>query len=714
MRIKALLTLFDQGLVTKSRKLNMKPNLTFWKKLKSIPTPILALLVALIFPFQNCSQFQSTDTVQFGSSESLSTPPVVEVPPLPIPTNPPVVDPKNPCAGTLVGGKGLSTDPYIVSKPCDLAIINKYPSAYWKLANDIDFSKSDLNGLAFVVKAFTGKFDGNFRKLQNFKIDCLTVDCGTGIKSLALFQAVSSAKFQNLYLENFSIKSKSIIGLQNLAGLVGSSVKSQYSKIKVSGEIHANGDINYTALYGIGALVGSDTESSFNEISAALKLSDQSEPSPFAVGVMGGRICNATITNSIAEGHVRNVWMAGGLIGGCGNGGSTIQISNSVFTGSVNYFTKVIDGKIYGGWGPCTYMSGLGEKGFSVSTITNSFWTGGSQCADVVKNNYVKPFEITQATFENFDPSIWILNKDSVPNLKWIYASPDVYSTSISYSASILPNYDTEPNSMTQFLDTSLEIAVNITDSVDLSCDLCTFDVNKSEIFQKTFTGIKGKDILRVRHLTSAVAGAETISVISITAGPLKRTLTYASKNKLAACAAMDKRIFLTHETFNGNLGGLAGADSICQNRAESLNLGGNWKAYLSETLSPLNAVAMNTNYCSLDLRQPVIQNQIIVGAFKKDVLGYSLNGGYAFSAKYWPEVPREMISIWTGRSDYNCSQWTSNQAGTGNVSTDAKNFGRVSAISFSDSIWKWFQLLDGAAGALQCSQKLRVACYEQ
>ena len=44
-----------------------------------------------------------------------------------------------------------------------------------------------------------------------------------------------------------------------------------------------------------------------------------------------------------------------------------------------------------------------------------------------------------------------------------------------------------------------------------------------------------------------------------------------------------ENRVFITQNTFNGNLGGLEGADSKCQQSAEAVNLGGTWKAWLSD-----------------------------------------------------------------------------------------------------------------------------------
>lgn len=43
-------------------------------------------------------------------------------------------------------------------------------------------------------------------------------------------------------------------------------------------------------------------------------------------------------------------------------------------------------------------------------------------------------------------------------------------------------------------------------------------------------------------------------------------------------------RIFITNESYNGNIGGLVGADEICNSSAHLAGLGGNWKAWLSDS----------------------------------------------------------------------------------------------------------------------------------
>jgi len=56
------------------------------------------------------------------------------------------------------------------------------------------------------------------------------------------------------------------------------------------------------------------------------------------------------------------------------------------------------------------------------------------------------------------------------------------------------------------------------------------------------------------------------------------------------------KRAFITSTTYTGNLGGLSGADAKCQARANTANLGGVWKAWISgDSISAASRLAHST-----------------------------------------------------------------------------------------------------------------------
>jgi hypothetical protein len=50
------------------------------------------------------------------------------------------------------------------------------------------------------------------------------------------------------------------------------------------------------------------------------------------------------------------------------------------------------------------------------------------------------------------------------------------------------------------------------------------------------------------------------------------------------------QRVFLSSSTYTGNLGGHAGADAFCQQRATTAGLGGTWMAWISDSASSPSA----------------------------------------------------------------------------------------------------------------------------
>ncbi|HET9957703.1 MAG TPA: hypothetical protein VFQ61_24565 [Polyangiaceae bacterium] len=57
---------------------------------------------------------------------------------------------------------------------------------------------------------------------------------------------------------------------------------------------------------------------------------------------------------------------------------------------------------------------------------------------------------------------------------------------------------------------------------------------------------------------------------------------------KAGSCGSYPRVVFVTSEVYNGNLGGIAGADKKCQDLAKKANLTGTFKAFLGEPGKPL------------------------------------------------------------------------------------------------------------------------------
>lgn len=160
-------------------------------------------------------------------------------------------------------------------------------------------------------------------------------------------------------------------------------------------------------------------------------------------------------------------------------------------------------------------------------------------------------------------------------------------------------------------------------------------------------------------------------------------------------------RVFVTSGMFEGNLGGLAGADMICATAASSAKLGGTWMAWLSTSASTpairfkhstLPYVLVNGTEVAADWAHLIgglnLEAAIMVDEFGQDVVDASTsnwvmtstdNGGNAFF------------------SNGSCSDYTT---ASFSVTTTAGN---------SSSVNKWT-----VASEWTCSQGASLYCFEQ
>ncbi len=155
---------------------------------------------------------------------------------------------------------------------------------------------------------------------------------------------------------------------------------------------------------------------------------------------------------------------------------------------------------------------------------------------------------------------------------------------------------------------------------------------------------------------------------------------------------AYDHRIFVTSTTNSGNLGGLSGADTICQTRAVAGGFSGTWKAILSDTTFNASSRIVITG--------PVYNtNNTLVATGKTDfwdgalsvAVGYN-EFGVAASANTWSG------STSSGAKDQpnSCSNWTSNSA---------SNYAAYGQTGVATSNWI------AAGSSALCSNNYRLYC---
>jgi len=85
---------------------------------------------------------------------------------------------------------------------------------------------------------------------------------------------------------------------------------------------------------------------------------------------------------------------------------------------------------------------------------------------------------------------------------------------------------------------------------------------------------------------------------------PSNLSISLASDGTVSfKCPIAPKRVFMTSQAFAGNMGGLAGADGICQSLANKASLSGVYKAWLSDaTSSPATRFTHSAgNYIEVD-----------------------------------------------------------------------------------------------------------------
>ena len=152
--------------------------------------------------------------------------------------------------------------------------------------------------------------------------------------------------------------------------------------------------------------------------------------------------------------------------------------------------------------------------------------------------------------------------------------------------------------------------------------------------------------------------------------------------------------VFVTSGKFDGNLGGLAGADDICQASADAEELGGtDWTAWLSDSTG--NAIN----------RIPDGQYRLIDGTTQVADDKADLTDGFLNAAINLDEFGNQRTGFaWTGTQDdgtgtgNNCNDWTdsSTESGGDRGATDVRN-----------SEWT---LLN--ADPAQCSERYRLYCF--
>lgn len=158
--------------------------------------------------------------------------------------------------------------------------------------------------------------------------------------------------------------------------------------------------------------------------------------------------------------------------------------------------------------------------------------------------------------------------------------------------------------------------------------------------------------------------------------------------------------VFVSSTTYEGNLGGLAGADAICQGLAEAAGKPGVYMAWLSDsTGSPA------TRFTRATVPYTLVDGEVVANSYddliNRELLNHAINMAEtgmsgAISSLVWTNT----ASDGTARVDSpkSCADWSSDSAGATGYD------GRLSSIS---ATWT-------ARDESACSATLRLFCFQQ
>jgi hypothetical protein len=199
------------------------------------------------------------------------------------------------------------------------------------------------------------------------------------------------------------------------------------------------------------------------------------------------------------------------------------------------------------------------------------------------------------------------------------------------------------------------------------------------------------------------IASGQTLQVRLTSSNTISTTLTATvtvggtSTNWTVTTKAGNTRIFLSSNSYNGNFGGLSGADAVCNTEASSLGYSGYWMAILSD--------AYTSAKDRLTITYPVVR----ASATSTTVASSNLWGGTlanaisATSANTWTGTDSSGTKNYNGAVSTNTWQYCSNWTYGGGGGTAAENGTSASTTT----TWAF-------ATNVICSNAYRIYCIEQ
>jgi hypothetical protein len=158
--------------------------------------------------------------------------------------------------------------------------------------------------------------------------------------------------------------------------------------------------------------------------------------------------------------------------------------------------------------------------------------------------------------------------------------------------------------------------------------------------------------------------------------------------------------VFVTSTFYDGNLGGLSGADAKCQARADGANLGGNWKAWLSDSKTSADSRLVHSDNPYKLLNGLVLANnwQDFIDGTSYSIYITELNQSVSLTGvrSYAWTNTLSNGSIKYNDSSKSCNEWVSNSSSL---------YGAMGFVN--TGLWSDYSLYT-------CDVRARLYCLEQ
>ena len=171
-------------------------------------------------------------------------------------------------------------------------------------------------------------------------------------------------------------------------------------------------------------------------------------------------------------------------------------------------------------------------------------------------------------------------------------------------------------------------------------------------------------------------------------------------------CTSCSTKVFVTSETYQGDLGGISGADAKCQERACSAGLVGNYKAWLSDqTSNPANDFVQSASSYLVVINVPAASRiasdfaDLTDGSLDR-VINRDENGDIINSGNFNVWTNTKPDGSQNGSGD--CNDWSSN---------DGSFSGQLGDINASDITWTNGQTINNPQS---CDNFARLYCFQQ